>query len=145
MATIAETIAELVRWADENGKDAVDAVQDYMLDKDSRITRAEASNLVEKARQTMKGEKVCLTTTYPVPTMAENEVVTCFEDACPVHGGAILEEHSFGMLGEMTIFTFEACGCACSSDGWPNGMRYHSSYALAAGAAQMQVEMNAVT
>ena len=81
---------------------------------------------------------------YPVPTMAENEVVTCFEDACPVHGGEILEEHSFGMLGEMTVFTFDSCCCACSSNGWPDGMRYHSSFALAAGAAQMQVEMDAI-
>jgi len=80
---------------------------------------------------------------YPTPTMAENQVIDCFEDACPVHGGSILDEHSFGMLGEMTVFTFDSCGCACSSDGWPGGMKYHSSYGLAAGAAQMQVDVNA--
>ena len=53
MATISETIMELIQQTDENGLDPIQAVQDYMLEKDSRITRIEASRLVEQARETI--------------------------------------------------------------------------------------------
>ena len=53
MATITATITELVRWADKNGQDPIQAVLDYMLEKDSRITRIEAERLVERAKQTL--------------------------------------------------------------------------------------------
>ena len=53
MATISETIMELVQQADENALDLIQAVQDYMLEKDSRITLIEASRLVEQARETL--------------------------------------------------------------------------------------------
>jgi hypothetical protein len=53
MATISETIMELVQQADESGQDPIQAVQDYMLEKDSRITHLEASRMVEQARETL--------------------------------------------------------------------------------------------
>ena len=59
MATISETIMELVQQADENGQDPIQAVQDYMLEKDSHITRIKASRLVEQARSgNKKGRRV---------------------------------------------------------------------------------------
>ena len=63
MAILRSTISQLVRWADKENLDPVEAVQDYMLEKDSRITRADASDLVNQTRQAMKGEKVCPTST----------------------------------------------------------------------------------
>ena len=53
MATISETIMVLVQQADENGLDPIQAVQDYMLEKDSRIPHIEASRLVDQARETL--------------------------------------------------------------------------------------------
>ena len=53
MATITATIIELVQWADKNGQDPIQAVLDYMLEKDSRITRLEAERLVGRAKQTL--------------------------------------------------------------------------------------------
>ena len=53
MTTISETIMELVQQADDNGQDPIQAVLDYMLEKDSRITRIEASRLVDQARETL--------------------------------------------------------------------------------------------
>ena len=53
MATITATIIELVQWADKNGQDPIQAVLDYMLEKDSRITRIEAERLVGRAKQTL--------------------------------------------------------------------------------------------
>ena len=53
MATIYETIIELVQQADENGLDPIQAVQDYMLEKDSRITHIEAVRLVDQAREVL--------------------------------------------------------------------------------------------
>ena len=53
MATISETIMDLVQQADENGQDLIQAVLDYMSEKDSRITRIEAGHLVEQARETL--------------------------------------------------------------------------------------------
>ena len=53
MATITATITELVQWADKNGQDPIQAVLDYMLEKDSRITRIEAERLVVRAKQTL--------------------------------------------------------------------------------------------
>jgi len=63
MATLSETIVDLVRWADKEKRDPIEVVQDYMHEKDSHITRIEAGNLVNRARQTMKGEKTCPTST----------------------------------------------------------------------------------
>ena len=53
MATISETILELVQQADENRQDPIQAVLDYMLEKDSRVTRIEAVRLVDQARDTL--------------------------------------------------------------------------------------------
>jgi len=46
------TITDLVQWADENGQDPIQVVQDYMLKKDSRITRIESERFVVQARKT---------------------------------------------------------------------------------------------
>lgn len=50
---ITATITELVQWADKNGQDPIQVVLDYMLEKDSRITRIEVDRLVEQARKTL--------------------------------------------------------------------------------------------
>lgn len=52
MAGITETIAELVRWARENGEDSAAVVQDYMLEHDSRISYPEAARMAQRAEQT---------------------------------------------------------------------------------------------
>ena len=44
--TINERIIEIVEWTEREEQDPVRAVQDYLLEKDSRITRAEAKRLV---------------------------------------------------------------------------------------------------
>ena len=44
------TILELVRWAEAEKLDSVQVVQDYFLEKDSRITRSQAASLIERAR-----------------------------------------------------------------------------------------------
>ena len=61
MATISETILELVQQAGESGQDPIQVVLDYMLEKDSRITHIEAGRLVEQARQTLKALKPIFT------------------------------------------------------------------------------------
>ena len=51
MTTTIATIMDLVRLADKNGQEPIQTVLDYMLEKDSRITRIEAERLVERAKQ----------------------------------------------------------------------------------------------
>ncbi len=52
MATITETIAELIRWARESGEDPATVIQDYMLEHDSRISYLEAARMAQRAEQT---------------------------------------------------------------------------------------------
>jgi len=52
MAAITETIAELARWARENGEDPAAVVRDYMLEHDSHISYPEAARMVQKSEQT---------------------------------------------------------------------------------------------
>lgn len=56
MSTITETISQLVQWAEKEGQDPIQAVQDYMLEKDSHITRLEAERLVGQAKQTLNAK-----------------------------------------------------------------------------------------
>jgi hypothetical protein len=44
------TILELVRWAEAEKLDPMQVVQDYFLEKDSRITRSQATSLIERAK-----------------------------------------------------------------------------------------------
>jgi len=56
MSTINETISQLVQGAEKEGQDPIQAVQDYMLEKDSRITRLEAERLVGQAKQMLQAK-----------------------------------------------------------------------------------------
>ena len=44
------TILELIRRAEAEKLDPVQVVQDYFLEKDSRITRSQVATLIERAK-----------------------------------------------------------------------------------------------
>ena len=67
--TINERIIEIVEWTEREEQDPVRAVQDYLLEKDSRITRAEAKRLVGQAKE------VLLAKTHLLEAMVEHERV----------------------------------------------------------------------
>jgi len=52
------TLLQITRWAAAENLDPVEAVQDYFAEKDSRITRAEATRLIALAESKANDERL---------------------------------------------------------------------------------------
>lgn len=69
-----------------------------------------------------------------IKSIAANET-----DTCPVHGGEVKREYTFGM-SDADVLTYEGCKCACCinrADGFGDTATHHPSYTSAAGAARL--------
>ena len=52
--TMTATLLQIARWAAAENLDPIEAVQDYFAEKDSRITRTEATRLLALAESKAK-------------------------------------------------------------------------------------------
>ena len=52
------SIREIIKWCDENNKDAVEHVLDYLREKDSHVSRTQADYIVQNIRLDTKKEKL---------------------------------------------------------------------------------------
>ncbi len=71
-----------------------------------------------------------------------------YDETCPIHGGDVKKEYSFGIYRDATIFTHECCKCCVlityDMGGYVNDSAYRGSYSELQGAATLHKEMNKV-
>ena len=52
------TLLQISRWAETEGLDPVDAIRDYLAEKDSRVSLAEAKHLLALAESKANDERL---------------------------------------------------------------------------------------
>ena len=68
-------ITQLIAMAIKNGFDPVEALQDYLEEKDSRVTRAEAAGMVKRFKGQVGALIASMKNAQPIPPCTHVEVV----------------------------------------------------------------------
>lgn len=82
-------------------------------------------------------------------TLQDGDAVEYYEitDECPVHGGTVKREYTFGRYQDATVYTYTNCSCAGCLHADPyklgeDSATYHTSWRSAQSKAQYAKQVN---